>query len=141
MVLRNHLFTSPWLLQIRLSTFNPKSLPFSFSRPASASLLPPSISFKLHSESPSLSICAGNVEMVEVKMRCVRDSRLVPGAAATEIELVQRLKEYVNAETGLDKYAISKYAESFKFLISISFRILVCKLITIGNDSYVQLVV
>ncbi|CAF2299043.1 unnamed protein product [Brassica napus] len=138
MVLRNHLFTSPWLLQIRLSTFNPKSLPFSFSRPASASLLPPSISFKLHSESPSLSICAGNVEMVEAMCR---DSRLVPGAAATEIELVQRLKEYVNAETGLDKYAISKYAESFKFLISISFRILVCKLITIGNDLYVQLVV
>ncbi|KAF8110596.1 hypothetical protein N665_0081s0029 [Sinapis alba] len=39
-----------------LSTFNPISLPFSVSRPASASLLPPSLSFKLHSESASLSI-------------------------------------------------------------------------------------
>uniref|UniRef100_A0A1J3HTW4 CCT-theta n=1 Tax=Noccaea caerulescens TaxID=107243 RepID=A0A1J3HTW4_NOCCA len=45
-----------------------------------------------------------------------RDSRMVPGAAATEIELAQRLKEYANAETGLDKYAISKYAESFEFV-------------------------
>ncbi|XP_022554023.1 RNA-binding protein CP29B, chloroplastic-like [Brassica napus] len=97
MVLRNYFFTSPWLLQLRLSTFNPKSLPFSISRPASASLLPPSISFKLHSESPSLSISAssfssdlklfvgnlpfnvdsaqlfesaGNVEMVEVGQIC-----------------------------------------------------------------------
>ncbi|KAG7551076.1 TCP-1-like chaperonin intermediate domain superfamily [Arabidopsis thaliana x Arabidopsis arenosa] len=45
-----------------------------------------------------------------------RDSRIVPGAAATEIELAQRLKEYANAETGLDKYAISKFAESFEFV-------------------------
>lgn len=29
-----------------------------------------------------------------------RDSRIVPGAAATEIELAQRLKEYANAEIG-----------------------------------------
>ncbi|CAH8387239.1 unnamed protein product [Eruca vesicaria subsp. sativa] len=40
-----------------LSTFNPISLPFSISRPASSSLLPPSISFKLH-YSQSLSISA-----------------------------------------------------------------------------------
>ncbi|KAF3531913.1 hypothetical protein DY000_02043944 [Brassica cretica] len=45
-----------------------------------------------------------------------RDSRIVPGASATEIELAQRLKEYANAETGLDKYAITKYAESFEFV-------------------------
>lgn len=45
-----------------------------------------------------------------------RDSRIVPGAAATEIELAQRLREYANAETGLDKYAISKFAESFEFV-------------------------
>ncbi|KAG2273152.1 hypothetical protein Bca52824_067707 [Brassica carinata] len=43
-------------------------------------------------------------------------ARIAPGAAATEIELAQRLKEYANAETGLDKYAISKYAESFEFV-------------------------
>ncbi|KAG2303509.1 hypothetical protein Bca52824_032160 [Brassica carinata] len=45
---------------LALSTSNPKSLPFSISRPATASLLPPSISFKLHSESPSLSISASS---------------------------------------------------------------------------------
>ncbi|XP_010549607.1 PREDICTED: T-complex protein 1 subunit theta isoform X2 [Tarenaya hassleriana] len=45
-----------------------------------------------------------------------RDSRTVPGAAATEIELAKRLRDYANAETGLDKYAISKFAESFEFV-------------------------
>ncbi|KAF3608994.1 hypothetical protein DY000_02051537 [Brassica cretica] len=45
-----------------------------------------------------------------------RDSRIVPGAAATEIELAQRLKEYANAETGLHSHAILKYAESFQFV-------------------------
>ncbi|XP_010509364.1 PREDICTED: RNA-binding protein CP29B, chloroplastic [Camelina sativa] len=43
---------------LALSTFNPKSLPFCVSRPASASLLPPSLSFKLNSDSVSVSISA-----------------------------------------------------------------------------------
>ncbi|CAI9101029.1 OLC1v1038252C1 [Oldenlandia corymbosa var. corymbosa] len=45
-----------------------------------------------------------------------RDSRTVPGAAATEIELARRLKEFSFKETGLDQYAISKFAESFEMI-------------------------
>ncbi|KAL3623817.1 T-complex protein 1 subunit theta [Castilleja foliolosa] len=45
-----------------------------------------------------------------------RDSRTVPGAAATEIELAKRLKEFSYKETGLDQYAIAKFAESFEMI-------------------------
>ncbi|TYH46871.1 hypothetical protein ES332_D11G369900v1 [Gossypium tomentosum] len=45
-----------------------------------------------------------------------RDSRMVPGAAATEIELARRLKEFSFKETGLDQYAIAKFAESFELV-------------------------
>ncbi|XP_065875525.1 T-complex protein 1 subunit theta-like [Euphorbia lathyris] len=45
-----------------------------------------------------------------------RDSRMVPGAAATEIELARRLKEFSFKETGLDQYAIAKFAESFEMI-------------------------
>ncbi|KAK4492698.1 hypothetical protein RD792_003518 [Penstemon davidsonii] len=45
-----------------------------------------------------------------------RDSRIIPGAAATEIELAKRLKEFSFKETGLDQYAISKFAESFEMI-------------------------
>ncbi|KAJ6791351.1 T-complex protein 1 subunit theta [Iris pallida] len=45
-----------------------------------------------------------------------RDSRIVPGAAATEIELAKRLKEFSFKETGLDQYAIAKFAESFEMV-------------------------
>ncbi|KAJ6832826.1 T-complex protein 1 subunit theta [Iris pallida] len=45
-----------------------------------------------------------------------RDSRIVPGAAATEIELARRLKEFSLKETGLDQYAIAKFAESFEMV-------------------------
>ncbi|CAH9102398.1 unnamed protein product [Cuscuta europaea] len=45
-----------------------------------------------------------------------RDSRTVPGAAATEIELARRLKEFSFRETGLDQYAIAKFAESFEMV-------------------------
>ncbi|CAD5320619.1 unnamed protein product [Arabidopsis thaliana] len=43
---------------LALSSFNPKSLPFGVSRPASVSLLSPSLSFKLNSDSVSFSIAA-----------------------------------------------------------------------------------
>eukprot|EP00897_Mesotaenium_endlicherianum_P003475 jgi/Mesen1/3155/ME000184S02226 len=43
-----------------------------------------------------------------------RDSRVVAGAGATEIELAQRLKEFGRKETGLDQYAIDKYADSLE---------------------------
>lgn len=45
-----------------------------------------------------------------------RDSRIVPGAAATEIELAKKLKEFSFKETGLDQYAIAKFAESFEMV-------------------------
>lgn len=45
-----------------------------------------------------------------------KDSRIVPGAAATEIELARRLKEFSFKETGLDQYAIMKFAESFEMV-------------------------
>ncbi|KAL6534574.1 T-complex protein 1 subunit theta [Orobanche gracilis] len=45
-----------------------------------------------------------------------KDSRIVPGAAATEIELAKRLKEFSFEETGLDQYAIAKFAESFEMI-------------------------
>ncbi|XP_021282278.1 T-complex protein 1 subunit theta [Herrania umbratica] len=45
-----------------------------------------------------------------------RDSRIVPGAAATEIELARRLKDFSFKETGLDQYAIAKFAESFEMV-------------------------
>ncbi|CAN6446425.1 unnamed protein product [Victoria cruziana] len=45
-----------------------------------------------------------------------RDSRIVPGGAATEIELARRIKEFSFKETGLDQYAIAKFAESFEMV-------------------------
>uniref|UniRef100_A0A0C9RPF8 CCT-theta n=1 Tax=Wollemia nobilis TaxID=56998 RepID=A0A0C9RPF8_9CONI len=45
-----------------------------------------------------------------------RDSRILPGAGATEIELARRLKEFAYKETGLDQYAIAKFAESFEMV-------------------------
>ncbi|XP_043719261.1 T-complex protein 1 subunit theta-like [Telopea speciosissima] len=45
-----------------------------------------------------------------------RDSRVVPGAAATEIELARKLKEFSFKEIGLDQYAIAKFAESFEMV-------------------------
>ncbi|KAJ8448085.1 hypothetical protein Cgig2_031809 [Carnegiea gigantea] len=45
-----------------------------------------------------------------------RDSRIIPGAAATEIELARRLKEVSFKETGLDQYAIAKFAECFEMI-------------------------
>lgn len=45
-----------------------------------------------------------------------RDCRTVPGAAASEIELARKLKELSLKETGLDQYAIAKFAESFEMI-------------------------
>ncbi|KAL5717773.1 T-complex protein 1 subunit theta [Ranunculus cassubicifolius] len=44
------------------------------------------------------------------------DSRIVPGDAATEIELARKLKEFSFKETGLDQYAIAKFAGSFEMI-------------------------
>eukprot|EP00268_Persea_americana_P053091 TRINITY_DN5991_c0_g1_i10.p1 TRINITY_DN5991_c0_g1~~TRINITY_DN5991_c0_g1_i10.p1 ORF type:complete len:142 (-),score=40.42 TRINITY_DN5991_c0_g1_i10:49-474(-) len=45
-----------------------------------------------------------------------RDSQKIPGAAATEIELARQLKEFSFKKTGLDQYAIAKFAESFEMV-------------------------
>lgn len=46
------------------------------------------------------------------KTLCV-DGRLLPGAAAVELELNKRLKAFANEDKGLDQYAIRKFAEAF----------------------------
>eukprot|EP00243_Klebsormidium_subtile_P002752 TRINITY_DN15553_c0_g1_i1.p1 TRINITY_DN15553_c0_g1~~TRINITY_DN15553_c0_g1_i1.p1 ORF type:complete len:543 (+),score=192.87 TRINITY_DN15553_c0_g1_i1:208-1836(+) len=43
-----------------------------------------------------------------------KDPRLVAGAGATEIELAKKLREYGRKETGLDQYAIHKFADSLE---------------------------
>ncbi|DBA68483.1 TPA: hypothetical protein ACH3X2_013770 [Trebouxia sp. C0005] len=43
-----------------------------------------------------------------------RDSRMLPAGGAPEIELCQQLQKYGRKETGLDQYAIAKYAESLE---------------------------
>lgn len=45
-----------------------------------------------------------------------KDARLVPGGGATEIELAIRLKDFGRKETGLDQYAIDKFAESLEVI-------------------------
>ncbi|KAL2535174.1 T-complex protein 1 subunit theta [Abeliophyllum distichum] len=48
--------------------------------------------------------------------RLCRGSRIIPAAAATEIELARKLKEFSFRETGLDQYAIAKFGESFEMV-------------------------
>lgn len=43
-----------------------------------------------------------------------RDPRAVPAGGATEIELARRLADYARKQTGLEQYAITKYAEAFE---------------------------
>jgi len=43
-----------------------------------------------------------------------RDGRLVPGAGATEMQLVERIGAFADKTPGLAQYAIRKYAEAFE---------------------------
>jgi len=43
-----------------------------------------------------------------------RDGRLLPGAAATEIELAHQLQKYSQTLPGLEQYAVKNYAEAFE---------------------------
>ncbi|GAX82224.1 hypothetical protein CEUSTIGMA_g9652.t1 [Chlamydomonas eustigma] len=45
-----------------------------------------------------------------------KDSRAVAAAGAAEIELARRIAEYGNKQTGLEQYAIIKYAEAFELV-------------------------
>ncbi|CAH8375254.1 unnamed protein product [Eruca vesicaria subsp. sativa] len=58
---------------VSLSSFNPKSLPLCFSRSASLSVLPPSLSFKLH----SLSLFASS------PLKCSSPSRFIRNVAVS----------------------------------------------------------
>ena len=45
-----------------------------------------------------------------------KDPRLVPGAGATEIQLVERITAFADRTPGLPQYAIRKYAEAFEVI-------------------------
>ena len=43
-----------------------------------------------------------------------KDARMLPAGGAPEIELCQQLQKFGRKETGLDQYAIAKFAESLE---------------------------
>ncbi|KAE8354524.1 TCP-1/cpn60 chaperonin family-domain-containing protein [Aspergillus coremiiformis] len=45
-----------------------------------------------------------------------KDPRLVPGAGATEIQLVEKISAFADRTPGLPQYAIRKYAEAFEVI-------------------------
>lgn len=51
---------------------------------------------------------------VNVVKAITKDARLVPGAGAAEIQLVERLQAYGEKTPGLAQYAIKKYGEAFE---------------------------
>jgi hypothetical protein len=51
---------------------------------------------------------------VNVVKAITRDPRLVPGAGATEVELVERIQAHGEKTPGLSQYAIKKYGEAFE---------------------------
>ena len=51
---------------------------------------------------------------VNVVKAITRDPRLVPGAGATEMQLVERLQAFGDKTPGLAQYSIRKYAEAFE---------------------------
>lgn len=53
---------------------------------------------------------------VNVIKAVTRDPRLVPGAGATEMQLVERITAFADKTPGLPQYAIRKYAEAFEVI-------------------------
>lgn len=53
---------------------------------------------------------------VNVVKAITRDPRLVPGAGATEMQLVERIGAYGDKTPGLPQYAIRKYGEAFEVI-------------------------
>ena len=53
---------------------------------------------------------------VNVVKAITKDPRLVPGAGATEIQLVERISNFADKTPGLPQYAIRKYAEAFEVI-------------------------
>eukprot|EP01101_Sappina_pedata_P007364 TRINITY_DN3877_c0_g1_i1.p2 TRINITY_DN3877_c0_g1~~TRINITY_DN3877_c0_g1_i1.p2 ORF type:complete len:553 (+),score=280.00 TRINITY_DN3877_c0_g1_i1:33-1661(+) len=46
----------------------------------------------------------------------LKDTRFVPGAGSTEIEISRKLESFGESTPGLDQYAIKKYAEAFQII-------------------------
>ena len=53
---------------------------------------------------------------VNVVKAIIRDAKLVPGAGATEIQLVERLTAFGEKTPGLPQYVIKAYAEAFEVI-------------------------
>ncbi|SMY22807.1 unnamed protein product [Zymoseptoria tritici ST99CH_1A5] len=53
---------------------------------------------------------------VNVFKAITRDPRLVPGAGATEMQLIERITALADRASGLAQYAIRKYAEAFEVI-------------------------
>lgn len=53
---------------------------------------------------------------VNVVKAITRDPRLVPGAGATEMQLIERVKAIGDRTSGLAQYSIRKYAEAFEVI-------------------------
>ncbi len=53
---------------------------------------------------------------VNVVKAITRDPRLVPGAGATEMQLVERLQVFADKTPGLAQYSIRKYGEAFEVI-------------------------
>lgn len=53
---------------------------------------------------------------VNVVKAITRDARLVPGAGAAEMGLVERISAFADKTSGLSQYAIRKYAEAFEVI-------------------------
>ena len=53
---------------------------------------------------------------VNVVKAITRDAKLVPGAGATEMQLIERVSAYGEKTPELSQYAIKKYAESFEVI-------------------------
>ncbi|KAF2001627.1 T-complex protein 1 [Amniculicola lignicola CBS 123094] len=53
---------------------------------------------------------------VNVVKAITRDPRLVPGAGATEMQLIERLKTLADKTPGLSQYSIRKYGEAFEVI-------------------------
>ena len=53
---------------------------------------------------------------VNVIKALTKDGRLVPGAGATEMQLIERITAFADKTPGLAQYAIRKYAEAFEVI-------------------------
>jgi T-complex protein 1 subunit theta len=53
---------------------------------------------------------------VNVVKALTKDGRLVPGAGATEMQLVERISAFADRTPGLPQHAIRKYAEAFEVI-------------------------